>query len=239
MDRINSIGKQTFSFYSDNLKCNKDEIGHEKFQSVLNRMLKEKINDRFSNYTKTNAIPAALINKLKSVSDSLFEDVTYDKEYEHMFECGEYKLYRAYYDNIDGGDEKIFFLIRLTPCSRDAKIDSDKLQVIFEKANAIAKAVMPIYAKMNNTAILAGMDFQLPFREATGEVDFDTFIKRLMEHLNSEINNLPAENDMKEELQKMLKECEDTLFKAIDDEKEEAKMIESTKETLSQIELNI
>jgi hypothetical protein len=109
----------------------------------------------------------------------------------------------------------------LKPCSRDANIDGSKLQDIYEKAITIAKNIMPIYAKMNGTAILAGVDYQLPFCEATGEVDFKSFTKDLIEGLNSEISNSSIDDDLKEELQKMLKECEDILWKAIGDEQEE------------------
>ncbi|HYF81783.1 MAG TPA: hypothetical protein VEB00_01970 [Clostridia bacterium] len=216
MNITNSIDMQTFSYRFNNVKSDKNTSYKDEFTNALSKQMQERISDRLNNSRRTSSIPPMLLDKLKTLSGPVFEDVTYNEEYEHLFECGEYKLFRTYLDNVEGDGGKAYYLIRLRPCSKDAKIDSDKLQDIFEKAIEIVNNVIPIYAKMNGTAILAGIDYQLPFCEATGKVDFKSFVKDLMQGLNCEISNLPIDDHIKEELQKMLKECEDILSKAID-----------------------
>lgn len=217
MNSIDSIYMKNSPNYFNNVKMDKYNSNQDEFKNLINRQLQEKISDKFSNYNKGISIPPMVLDKLKSASSSMFEDVTNHEDFVQMHECGESKLYRAYLDNCQGTGEKAFYLIRLKPCSRDAIIDPQKLEYIFEKAMEIAKKVMPIYSKLSGTATLAGVDHALPFSETTGKVDFESFTKNLLEHLDGEINNSSLDDNSKEALQKMLKECEDFLMKSMDD----------------------
>lgn len=215
MNVNNSIGRQTFFNYSYNVENNKARPSQGEFKDVFSKKIEEEIADRFNNYSKGISTPSVLLNKPIDTSEPIFEDVTFSKEFESMQESGPYKLYRTFLDNGEGNGGKAEYILRLRVSSKDVKIDNDKLQDIFHNAITIVKAMMPIYAKMNGTAIEAGVDYQLPFDESTGTVDFEDFIKQLIEGTSGLVTVAPVDDDTKAELQRMLKECEDFLLKSI------------------------
>jgi hypothetical protein len=45
--------------------------------------MQEKISDRLNNNRRTNSIPTIGLDRLKTLSGPVFEDVTYNEEYEH------------------------------------------------------------------------------------------------------------------------------------------------------------
>ncbi|MDF2520716.1 MAG: hypothetical protein K0R84_1344 [Clostridia bacterium] len=221
MNTINSIDQQKFQNYQSYAAQDRSKDNPYGFRNVLIRQSYEDIIDRFHNYGKGISVPPAVLGRLDSGLGSLFEDVTYDEEYEHLHEYGPYKLFRTYLDNGEGNGEKAVYLIRLKTRSKDTNIDKDKLKDILNKAMIIVKKMVPIYAKMNGNAILAGVDYTLPFNETTGKVDFEGFIKHLIEGTSSLAIHSTLDDETKEEIQRMLKECEDFLLKALDDNGEQ------------------
>lgn len=220
MNTINSIDRQKFQNYQSYAGQDRSKDNPYEFRNVLIRQSYADIIDRFQNYGKGITVPPAVLGRLDSELGSVFEDVTYNEEYEHLHEYGPYKLFRTYLDNGEGNGEKAFYLIRLKTRSKDTNIDKDKLRDILSKAMIIVNKMVPIYAKMNGNAILAGVDYQLPFNETKGEVDFEGFIKQLIEGTSSLAIHSTLDDETKAEIQRMLKECEDFLLKALDDSAE-------------------
>lgn len=217
MHAMSSIGRQTSLNYLYNVNNNKTLNNQKTFSNVLNNQINKEVTDRFNNYSIGIMTPPVLLDKLKVSTEYVFEDVTNHPDFEHLQECGPYRLFRTYLDNGEGNGRKVFYNIRLKTSSRDVSIDSKKLQDIFDKAITVVNKMIPIYAKMSGTAILEGIDYTLPFNETTGEIDFETFVKDLVEGTNNLVSHSLLDDDMKAELQRMLKECEDFLMKSLED----------------------
>lgn len=210
MDCIGRLGSQA---YSDSFDAAKNVRGSSEFGGfgeVLEKRLYGKAESNYNIYNRGMSVAPMLMGKKDTLSELVINDVT-KIHYPDCAEPGERMLEAT----LPGYEIPI--TISLRPCSVDTVIDQDKLKEIFGKVFMFCEKVLPVLQKALPYPI-AGMGVMgLPFNEATGEVGFKPYFKGIFDVMSEHIGYLVQDDDVKEELQKMLMECEKAFFKALDE----------------------
>ena len=210
MSSISKVGGQAYNNYFGAARSVKSSNEAGRFGEILENRLYGKSKDNYNSYSRGMSVSPVLQDRKDTLSNLVITDVT-KIHYPECDEPGE-RMLEAILPGYG-----IPITISLRPCSMNTVIDQDKLKEIFGMVFMFCEKVLPILQKATPYPISGMGVMGMPFNEATGEVDFKPYFRAVFDVMSKHISYIVHDEDLKLELQKMMIECEEAFFKALDE----------------------